>query len=112
MGDFTFTSTAECDECGAYLSSSDTECEHDGRTSTKRIFRRLHEGRDSLVCVTATKDYKWHKLADNMDEWIAYQYLGTWDEINSMLTQSCWSSIADLPAAETSLNAPRDVAED
>lgn len=112
MSDFTFTSTAECESCGAYLSSSSDDCDHDGRTATERVFRRLREGRESLVAVTATKDYKWHKLAENVDEWIAYQYIGTWGEVNTMLGQSCWQAIEELPTMETSLDAPSDVAED
>jgi len=105
---FSFTATAECDYCGQLLGSSDEDCDHDGDTVRSRVFRRLGEGRDSLVGVKATHDWKWYKLAEEVGEdWIAYEYLGTREEVNSML--SVRGSVADLPRLSMSLSAPRDV---
>lgn len=113
MGDFTFSATAECDVCGAYLSSSDEECDHNGETVDVRVFRRMHEGRDSLVGVETVPSRKWHELKDRVgDDWIAYQYLGTKDQVNKMLQSGMWDGVDDLPKVSMSLDAPKDVNSD
>ena len=112
MTDFTFSSTAECDLCGAYLSSSDEECDHDGKTVSKHIFRRLHEGRDSITGVECTYSQKWYKLEEKVgDDWIAYQYIGTKEQVNRWLTHGQWGGIGDLPMISMSTSAPSDVGE-
>lgn len=113
MTDFTFTATAECELCGAYLSSSDEECDHDGRPVDKHLFRRLSEGRDSLIGVRSTARQKWYRLEEKVgDDWIAYEYLGTKDTVNSMLDGMMWESVEDLPKIAMSIDAPNDVGED
>lgn len=86
MSDFTFTATAECDKCGAYLSSSDADCDHNGQPVEKHVFRRLGGGRESLTGVKCTVRYKWDALEEKVgDDWIAYQWLGTKSSVNRMM---------------------------
>ena len=107
---FSFTATAQCDYCGQLLGSSDEECDHDGEPVDTRVFRRLGEGRESLVGVECTPRYKWYKLAEEIGEdWIAYEYLGTKDHVNSMLDGNFWDGVADLPKISMSVDAPSDV---
>jgi hypothetical protein len=111
MTDFTFTSTAECGLCGAHLSSSDEDCDHDGTPVDTWTFRRLYEGRDSLVGVECTNSQKWYKLEEKVgDDWIAYQFIGRRNVIESMLS-SHWDSVEDLPVRSTAVAAPSDVGE-
>jgi len=113
MTDFSFSATAECDLCGAYLSASDEECDHDGWEVNKHVFRRLGEGRESMTGVRCTARYKWYKLEEKIgDDWIAYEYLGTKDHVNSMLKSSMWDGFGDIPKISMSTDAPRDVGED
>ncbi len=112
MTDFTFTSTAECDLCGAYLSSSDDECDHDGQPIETHVFRRLSEGRDSMVGVECAIRHKWHALEEKVGEdWIAYQWLGTRESVENMLSGTMWDDIEDLPMRAMSLDAPEDLSE-
>lgn len=107
---FSFTATAECDKCGAMLGSSDEECDHDGFTVNNHVFRRLGEGRESLVGVEATTSWKWYKLAEKQGEdWIAYEYIGTKAHINAILDSDTWDRVEDLPNITMSANAPQDV---
>lgn len=110
MSDFTFSATAECDVCGKYLSSSDEVCDHDGQEVDVRVFRRMNEGRDSIVGVKTTPSRKWNELKEKVGEdWIAYQYLGTKDHVNGMLHSEMWGGIEDLPKLAMSLQAPKDL---
>lgn len=73
------------------------------------VFRRLNDGRESLVgvecCVTAI----WDRLEDRVDdEWIAYQYLGTKAHANTLLEMRRYESVEDLPWRQLSLHAPKD----
>lgn len=112
MSNFSFTATARCDKCGTYLSSSDEECDHDSEPVDKRLFRRIGEGRDSLVGVLTTPRWKWYRLKEKVgDDWIAYEYLGTKDHVNSMLDGVMWDSVEDLPKISMSIDAPKDVGE-
>ena len=107
---FSITASAQCDYCGQLLSSSDEDCDHNGQPVDTRVFRRLSEGRDSLVGVEATPSWKWHKLAEDVgDDWIAYQYLGTKEQVNGLLQSPMWDSVRELPQMGTSLSAPNDV---
>jgi len=111
MTDFTFTSTAECDKCGAYLSASDEECDHDGQPVDVHVFRRINEGRESMIGVECAIRYKWHALEEKIGEdWIAYQWLGTRESVENMLN-GYWDSVEDLPKRAMSLDAPSDVGE-
>lgn len=112
MSDFTFSSTAECDVCGAFLSSSDEECDHDAKSVDKHVFRKLGEGRDSLVGVKTTANYKWYALEEKVGEdWIAYQYLGPKGSVENMASGPVWDSIEDLPHQTMAVDAPSDVGE-
>lgn len=112
MTEFTFTSTTECNLCGAYLSSSDDECNHNGQSIDIHVFRRMSEGRDSMVGVECAISYKWYALEEKVgDDWIAYQWLGTRESVESMLNGTVWDDVSDLPKRAMSLNAPPDVGE-
>lgn len=108
MGDFTFTSTAECELCGKFLSSSDEDCDHDGQIVETHLFRRIGGGRDSLVGVECTVRRKWHKLEEKVgDDWIAYEWLGPRSSVEAMVNGIMWDSIEDLPMMEMSADAPK-----
>jgi len=110
MSEFTFTSTAECDMCGMYLSSSDDKCDHDGHEVKTHVFRRIGEGRKSITGVESTAKYKWYKLEEKVgDEWIAYQWVGPRESVDRMISSTSWDSIAELPSMEMSIRAPDDV---
>lgn len=111
MSDFSFSATAKCNKCGAYLSASDESCDHDGKLIEDHVFRRLSGGRDSITGVKSANGYKWQKLKEKIgDDWIAYQYLGPRDSVTRMLTAK-WDSIEELPMQEMSLDAPKDLSE-
>lgn len=99
MSDFTFSATAECEKCGAYLSESDEDCDHDGRAVHTHVFRKLGEGRDSMVGVESTTPYKWERLEETVDNWICYQYIGPRSSVENMISHG-WDSVADLPVQE------------
>lgn len=108
MSDFTFSATAECNKCGRYISSSDKECDHNGHTVNKHLFRRLGEGRSSMTGVLSTSMYKWVKLEEKIgEEWIEFVYIGTKDSVENMLNSSSWDSVAGLPTQSMSYEAPR-----
>lgn len=112
MTEFTFTSTAECELCGAFLSSSNDDCDHDGQPVGIHVFRRMSEGRDSMVGVECAIRYKWYALEEKAgDDWIAYQWLGTKESVENMLNAPSWNDIEDLPMRAMSLDAPKDVGE-
>lgn len=113
MSDFTFTATARCDVCGQYLSSSNEDCDHNGVTAEKHVFRQMGNGRESLVGVRATPKWKWYQLEEIVgDDWIKYEYLGSKDTVNNLLNSSTWDSVEDLPKVSMSLDAPSDVGEE
>jgi uncharacterized protein YfiM (DUF2279 family) len=110
---FSFTATAKCDACGQLLGSSTEECDHDGASVNIHVFRKLGEGRESLVGVEATATYKWYALAEDVGEdWIAYQYIGTKGHTNSMLDGVSYSSVEELPHISMSCDAPADVEDE
>ncbi len=111
MSNFSFKATAECQLCGAFLSSSDEDCGHDGREVHSQVFRRIGGGRDDIVGVKSTTPHKWHKLEEKVgDDWIAYQWLGPRESVNSML--HLWGDIEDIPHRAMSVDAPNDVGND
>lgn len=105
---FSFTATAQCDACGQLLSSSDEDCDHEGKPVEKHIFRRLGEGRDSLVGVKSTPQWKWFSLKEKIgnDDWIAYQYIGRKETVNAMLSKQLYRSVEDIPTITMSCQAP------
>lgn len=110
MGDFSFSATAECDICGAYLSASDEECDHGGEDIQTFVFRRLNGGRESMVGVESVATRKWHVLADKVDDnWIAYEYIGTREQVERRLSIGLWDSVSDLPKVSMAIDAPDDV---
>lgn len=112
MSDFTFSATTECEMCGKALSSSTDDCDHDGRPVATHVFRRMRGGRDTITGVESAPQYKWHKLSKKIgDDWIAYQYIGTRDNVDNMLDDSMFGDIEDLPMKEMALNAPDGVEE-
>lgn len=112
MTDFTFSAGGECELCGNHLPSANADCDHDGQPVSVHIFRRLRGGRDTMKGVRAAPKYKWHKLAESVGEdWIAYQYLGTRESVDGMLTDDMFGTFSELPARSMSLVAPDDVNE-
>jgi hypothetical protein len=109
MTDFDLSASAECDICGAYLASSHEECDHNGQPVETHVFRRVGEGRESLVGVETVIRQKWNALEEAVgDDWIAYQWLGTQKTINTMLNGPSWESVEDLPSREMSATASKD----
>jgi len=102
---FSFTATAECDKCGALLSSSDTNCDHNGSESQTRVFRKFTQGRESLVTVDATKGWMWNKLKEERDEWIAYQYIGTEEYVKDMVNNPIFGDVSSIPAVALSIDS-------
>jgi len=98
--------------CGAYLSSSDENCDHDGNPVSKHVFRRVARGGESVTGVKCAPQYKWNKLHEKVgDEWIGYEYLGTKQHVNNMLDGIMWNSVKELPRISMSLHAPNEVGE-
>lgn len=107
---FSFTATAQCDSCGQLLGSSDEDCEHNGHSVSTHTFRKLGEGRESLVGVVATAGWKWYKLKESVgDDWIAYQYLGTKGHINALIESG--EDVREMSPVTMSCDAPADVME-
>lgn len=90
--------------CGAYLSSSDEDCDHDGQEVTKHLFREIAGGRDSLVGVECCETLAWQKLQEGVgDDWIGYEYLGPKPWVNENLRAGTWDSIEDMPKRSMAL---------
>lgn len=107
MSNFSFSATAECDLCGALLGSSTEECDHNGYTAKTHVFRWMNDGRDSLEGVEATRGYMWQKLKERVgSEWIAYQYLGPRELVDTYLDEG--THIEDIPRIAMSTDAPID----
>lgn len=106
MSDFSFSSTAECELCGAYLSSSDEDCDHNGQDVAKHVFRRIASGRESMVGVKCCRTMAWDKLKEKVgDDWIGYEYLGTKEYVNENLSAGTWDSVSDMPRQAMALSA-------
>lgn len=107
---FSFTATAQCDHCGELLNSSDEDCDHDGATVEKYVFRKLGGGRATLVGVETTPRWKWYRLAEKVgDDWKQYQYIAPKPSVNTMLRGSIYESVEELPHMKTAVDAPSDV---
>ena len=104
---FTFTATAECDICGAYLSSSDEVCDHDGEDTDTYVFRRLGEGASSIRTVEATPAWLWGALkAEVGDEWLLYAYLGS---VQMVETFKKYESLDDMKHLQLACDASERV---
>lgn len=107
---FSFSATARCSLCGEYLSSSDEECDHKGQTPVENMFR--HVSKDKVVSVEACPGFHWHALKEMVgDDWIGYQWLGPKGLVKSMVGQSCWETVDDVPHRAMSTAAPEEVEE-
>lgn len=114
MGDFSFTSTAECDYCGNMLSSSDQDCGKCDKSDRKQhVFRSVSSGLEpDTIVVEAVGDHMWHKLnAEVGEDWIGYAWLGSRESVQEMVGSYMWDSIEDIPYRQMSYNAPDDVGE-
>lgn len=110
---FSFTATAQCDFCGAYLSSSDEECDHDGYDVERLMFRRIGSGQPKLITIEATKGHMWYKLKKQVGEdWIAYEYLGPHSWVKKNTGSNIWPDVEDIPKRSMSIDAPDDVSEE
>ncbi len=108
---FSFTSTAQCEQCGQLLGSSEEECDHNGEQVYQFVFRRLRE--ENAEIIESTPSWRWHKLAQRVGEdWIAYQYLGQKGDVESMLEQSAHPSFTELRPRMISVDAPDSVTEE
>jgi hypothetical protein len=109
---FDISASAECDFCGNLLTSSDDDCgECVSADREQHLFRRLTSGDGpDTIAVESTVDYRWHKLQQEVgDDWIAYEWLGPRDSVQSMLGRQMWDTIQDIPCRQMSLDAPSDV---
>lgn len=115
MSDFSFTATAECDYCGAMLSSSDEDCDSCSEEDVyQQVFRRISSKGDEpdTLTVMSTHQYKWYKLEQEVgDDWIGYEWLGPRECVQNMIGLHMWETIEDIPKRAMSLDAPSDVGE-
>jgi hypothetical protein len=99
--------------CGAYLSSSDEDCDHDGMSVEKHLFREIDGGRDSLVGVECCLTRAWHRLQERVgDDWIGYEYLGTKAYVVDNINAGLWDDVASMPRKSMALSAPDDIPYD
>ena len=78
MGNFSFTATAECDRCGAYLSSSDEECAECSEDALERYhFERIGSG--EIQTVWAINPIRaWYELHEqDVDDLIPWRQVET-----------------------------------
>lgn len=113
MGDFSFSSTAQCDYCGNMLSASDEDCDECSPADrSQQMFRRITSDDDApdTIVVEATPKHKWYKLqAELGEDWIAYEWLGPRPSVQKMVGTYAWDTIHDIPKRQMSLDAPNDV---
>lgn len=103
MSNFTFVTGEECDVCGH---------DHKEWDEDIHVFRKLGGGRDDLIGVRSIAHHKWYDLYEKVgDDWKLYQYVGTKEHVNSMLTSGAWDSVDDLPWLTMAMDAPADVGE-
>jgi hypothetical protein len=106
MSEFSFSATAECEYCGAYLESSSADCDHNGVPAKKHVFRQISATNSSITGVVATPKYKWQKLQEKVgDDWIEYEYLGPKHTVNSLLGTKGYTSVDDVPRISMSTDA-------
>lgn len=107
---FSFTATAECEMCGALLSSSEETCSHDGEEVKEHVFRRLEQPDAEII--ESCGSWAWYKLAETVGkDWIAYQYLGTEQLVESKISSTVFPEFANLTPIAHSIDAPSDVNE-
>jgi len=111
MTDFTLTSAATCDVCGATLGSSDDSCEHDSDDVKTYVFREI--GSSTLEGVYAVPAYEWNALEQKVgDEWIAYELLGSMATVNSKIKVLRCTNIEEIPKQTHPINGPLTVNND
>lgn len=68
MSDFTFTSTAQCDRCGNYLSSSDEDCDECNEADLSR-YHFEHIAEDRIETTWSINPIRaWHDLRKKVDD--------------------------------------------
>lgn len=94
MSDFSFSESGEFEE-----------------DIDKHVFRRLERGRETTVGVECAASEVWYELEEKVgDDWIAYQWLGSKDRVNNMLSRR-WKTISEIPRVAMATDAPDDVGE-
>jgi hypothetical protein len=106
---FEFSSTAQCEYCGNYMSTSTGECdEHTVDELSLYYFRHLSTG--DVFVVRSTYDHMWYKLADMKGEdFISWEFIGDRQYVYSMLSVSYNDSVEDIDRLLMSVDAPADV---
>lgn len=108
---FSFTATAQCEQCGQLLSSSDETCDHNGEEVDKFVFRRLTQ--EDAEIIESTPSWRWHKLAQQVGEdWIAYQYLGRKSDVEIMVAEDVHPHFTEIRPRAISTDAPDSVMEE
>lgn len=79
MSDFSFVGTAECDRCGALLSSSDEECNSCSPEDLSRYhFKDLTTG-ETQVTWSVNPVRAWHDLMDKVENPLPWRCMETGD---------------------------------
>jgi hypothetical protein len=108
---FSFTATAQCEQCGQLLGTSEEQCDHNGEQVDQFVFRRLAQ--EDAEIIESTPSWRWHKLAQRVgEEWIAYQYLGRKSDVEVMVEQPLYPSFTELRPRAISVDAPDSVMEE
>lgn len=69
MTSFDFTSTAQCERCGNYLSSSTEECDECKPSDLRRYrFERIVGGEEVQVVWAVNGERAWYELAEVVDD--------------------------------------------
>jgi len=102
---FSFTALAECEMCGAPLSSSDEDCDECAESEdVLLIFRRLtsHETRTLPVSMMADRDFIWEKFAKSLasesgvEDPLPWMLLGINDTVEALLEGPSVDDITDI----------------
>ena len=101
MAGFSFTALAECEMCGAPLSSSDEECtDCEEAEEVLLVFRKLnsHETKTLPISMMADRNFVWEKFAKSLDgeDPLPWVILGLSDTVESMLEGCIFEDITDI----------------
>ncbi|AGM11454.1 hypothetical protein M199_gp212 [Halogranum tailed virus 1] len=101
MAGFSFTALAECEMCGAPLSSSDEDCENCAEAEdVLLVFRKLntHETKTLAVSMMADRTFIWEKFAKSLDgeDPLPWVILGLSDTVEGLLEGVMFDDITDL----------------
>lgn len=99
---FTFTSLAECETCGAPLSSSGDECDECAESEiVTLVFRKLNtnETKELSISMAASRDFMWEELAKSCDgtDPRVWFVLGIDETIENHLDSVMFDEIKELP---------------